>query len=38
LEETLSLFYHSLYCWTSAFVHHLFISLFDFLTCFSISS
>jgi hypothetical protein len=29
LEETLSLFYHTLYCWTSAYVHPL---LFLFLT------
>jgi hypothetical protein len=38
LEEILSLFYHSLYCWTSAYVHPLFISFSDFLTRFSISS
>jgi hypothetical protein len=30
LEETLSLFYHTLYCWTSAYVHLLFISFSDF--------
>jgi len=38
LEETLSLFYHTLYCWTPAYVHPLFISFFDFLSRFSISS
>jgi len=37
LEEILSLLYHSLYCWTSAYVHPLCISFSDFLTRFSIS-
>jgi hypothetical protein len=37
LEEILSLLYHSLYCWTSAFVYHLYISFSNFLTPFSIS-
>jgi hypothetical protein len=37
LEEILSLLYHSLYCWTSAYVHHLYISFSYFLTRFSIS-
>lgn len=36
--KTLSLFYHSLYCWTSAYVQPLFISFFDLLSRFSISS
>jgi hypothetical protein len=34
LEGTLSLFYHSLYCWTSAYVHPLFISFSDSLSLF----
>jgi hypothetical protein len=38
LEEILSLLYHSLYCWTSAYVHPLNISFSNFLTRFSISS
>jgi hypothetical protein len=37
LEEILSLLYHSLYCWTSAYVHPLYISFSYFLTRFSIS-
>jgi hypothetical protein len=36
-DEILSLLYHSLYCWTSAYVHPLYISFSDFLTRFSIS-
>jgi hypothetical protein len=37
LEEILSLFYQSLCCWTSAYVHPLYISFSDFLTRFSVS-
>jgi hypothetical protein len=36
-DEIVSLFCHSLYCWTSAYVQPLYISFSDFLTRFSIS-
>jgi len=35
LEEILSSFYHTLYLWTMAYVHHLSFSFDDFLARFS---
>jgi hypothetical protein len=35
LEEILSSFYHTLYRWTTTYVHPLSFSFGDFLVCFS---
>jgi hypothetical protein len=38
LEDILSLFYHSLYFWTTIYVHHLSFSFPDFLARFFLSN